>query len=438
MAGIDQNTLWQLASMILGKSKAQPTTRERATFLRTDPDGTQWVRLPSSNDETPVNGRTLATAKAGDTVEWSIDNGRLSITGNSTSPSVGGTYVSQAVAPVERKANTALSEASRAKEAADTAESEAYRAHVAADDAQTSADEALASASTANTAAQSALLGLSTVEDVVDVLAWLSAHSKATTDTSVAEDKGYYVRDATTGGMTSIKSAVDPSELDWCEAGPSADTEAEDGKTYYELDAGTGVLTPVADVPEGADPSALGWWEVTATTDTSMAEGKAYYTVDSGTGVASPLDPSALGWWEMDDAVTQYLAAHIAMTDHGLNLMVDGTSGYIHLGTLDGNHEYGTYIIGGDGVSDANFGEHTRIGRGDGMHVDITSDATASDGRLFSIADGTSAPVMYVQVVDGESTVYMTNAVVVRELRFGDWMWYERQNGNMSVKWTGE
>ena len=126
MAGIDQNTLWQLASMILGKPKAQPTTRERATFLRTDPDGTQWVRLPSSNDETPVNGRTLATAKAGDTVEWSIDDGRLSITGNESQPSVGMREVFQTasdiVQPVIERVSKVNELAALSKNVADAAQ----------------------------------------------------------------------------------------------------------------------------------------------------------------------------------------------------------------------------------------------------------------------------------------------------------------------------
>lgn len=439
---ISAKTAWALAKAIKGGSKRKGPTNGTATVVRVDQDGTHWVRISGSDVETPVNGAITVDAKAGDTVQYHLEDTRISITGNATSPSVGGTYVSQAMAPVERKANTALAEASRAKEAADTAESEAYRAHVAADAAQTSANEAAASASTASTAAQSALLGLSTVEDVVDVLAWLSAHSKATTDTSMAEGKAYYVRDATTGGMTSVKSAVNPSALGWVEAAESEDTEAVDGKTYYELNAGTGTLTPVANVPEGANPSALGWLEVAATTDTSMTGGKTYYTVDSGTGVASPLDPSALGWWEMDDAVTQYLAAHLAMTDYGLNLKVDNAGGWMRIGTLEGSNEYGTYILDEHGMSLARLGEHTRIGRDDSLHVDITdgSETTATVKRLFSIANVGDPPVMYVEVntETKESTVYMTNAVVVQNLRFGSWMWYERPNGNMSVRWTGD
>lgn len=36
-----------------------------------------------------------------------------------------------------------------------------------------------------------------------------------------------------------------------------------------------------------------------------------------------------------------------------------------------------------------------------------------------------------------ESTFYMTRSVVVKDLRFGDWLWYGRRNRNMALKWIG-
>lgn len=110
MAGIGQDTLWQFASMVFGKGKSEPTNREQATFLRTDSDGTQWVRLSGSSNETPVNGRTLASAKAGDVVEWSIEDGKLSIIGNATTPSVGSSYVDNEVKVVTRQVDAIRAE----------------------------------------------------------------------------------------------------------------------------------------------------------------------------------------------------------------------------------------------------------------------------------------------------------------------------------------
>ena len=438
---LSAKSAWKLNNALKKSAATRPTKVGTARVTRRDSDGSMWVRLPGSNVDTPVNGQVLSDAAVGDTVSVRIENGRLSLMGNASTPAVGQQQVNTTVQPVSRQATYAM-------QAAELATTYATEAQASAALADALAREAGESAYTANLAAEGALLGLSTVEDVVNVVDWLAAHCTTTTDTEVVAGVSYYVRDAGTGAISyRVPESADeysPLELGWLEAVPTEDTEAVEGKTYYELDDETGELTPVAEVPSGADPSALGWLEVTATADGSIAEGKAYYHTDPTTGdvtpVPDPIDPSAFGWVVLTEAVTEYVGSHLAQTDHGLNVMVDGQSGHIHIGTLDGEHEYGTYIVGEDGVPEASFGEHTRIGREDGMHVDITSDPTSNDGKLFSIANGGADPVMYVQVDSntGESTVYMTNAVVVQDLRFGNWMWYERTNGNMSVRWTGD
>ena len=243
---ISAKTAWALAKAIKGGSKRKGPTNGTATVVRVDQDGTHWVRISGSDVETPVNGAITVDAKAGDTVQYHLEDTRISITGNATSPSVGGTYVSQAVAPVERKANTALAEASRAREAADTAESEAYRAHVAADAAQTSADEAataasdaqtsadtaagaasaaqasaneaLTSARSANASANSALTQLSIVEDVSGTLSWIRDHGtyRATTDTTVREGTVYFeLVDGDYVPISSPDPSANPQSLGW-------------------------------------------------------------------------------------------------------------------------------------------------------------------------------------------------------------------------------
>lgn len=362
---------WKLMKAVRGRPKRATQNEGTATLIRRDADGTAYVRIPGSSIDTPVNGSETSSAMPGESVRYSINGGRLSITGNTSSPSVGGAYVTRQVAPALDMASDAIDQSAIARSAAESAIHDAGVAHDAAMDAQDSAvnaqesaDQATSDALAANDAARSALLGLSTVEDVVDVIEWLSSHST-----------------------------------------PSTDTEAVAGKRYYTRDPDSGSMTRVTEIEDNANPAAL-------------------------------------GWWEMDDAVTQYLAAHLAMTDNGLNVMVDGQSGYMHIGTLKDGGKYGTYILDKDSRSLARFGEHTRIGRDDSMHVDITdgSESTATTKRLFSIANAGNPPVMYIEVntETNESTVYMTNAVVVSDLRFGNWMWYERSNGNMSVRWTGD
>lgn len=184
-----------------------------ATVQRADPDGTVWVRLPGADADTPVNGTVTASAEPGQLVAYRIDGGRLSVTGNATSPAVGGTYVAQAVAPVDAKADAALADAARASSAADQAELDAQRANEAANEAVedaatanaaaqqaqadaatanaaaqqaqadataagTAASAAQASATRANTAANDALTQLSTVQDVVGTVEWAATHSE--------------------------------------------------------------------------------------------------------------------------------------------------------------------------------------------------------------------------------------------------------------------
>lgn len=47
--------------------------------------------------------------------------------------------------------------------------------------------------------------------------------------------------------------------------------------------------------------------------------------------------------------------------------------------------------------------------------------------------------VAYIAVDEDtqESMFYITRAVVVKDLRFGNWKWYDRSNGNLALKWIG-
>ena len=139
-----------------------------------------------------------------------------------------------------------------------------------------------------------------------------------------------------------------------------------------------------------------------ATTDTSPQAGKRYFT-RSGTSpnysyapVANPTgNPSTLGYYEftgqLDATVQNYIASHIALTDDGLWVTKDGQ----------------------------------------GCHLLISNDRLSFVG-----VDGSE--VAYI-AVDGnnESTFYMTRSVVVKDLKFGKWMWFERSNRNMALKWVG-
>jgi len=125
---ISAKTAWALAKAIKGGSKKKLPNSGSATIVRVDQDGTHWVRISGSDVETPINGSITADARPGDVVQYHLEDTRISITGNATSPSVGKEYVDERVEPLEAKvdvvarANALLNTATeRARSVADAA-----------------------------------------------------------------------------------------------------------------------------------------------------------------------------------------------------------------------------------------------------------------------------------------------------------------------------
>lgn len=70
------------------------------------------------------------------------------------------------------------------------------------------------------------------------------------------------------------------------------------------------------------------------------------------------------------------------------------------------------------------------VGNPLGMRIEVT------DSKLsFMSGDAEAA---YIEVDErGESVFNFTKGMVVKDLRFADWMWRKRDNGNLSLKWVG-
>lgn len=83
-----------------------------------------------------------------------------------------------------------------------------------------------------------------------------------------------------------------------------------------------------------------------------------------------------------------------------------------------------------DSQAVATFGESIVIGALQGTHVSLSSNRMS-----FVAPDGSE--VAYISSDGNESVFYMTNAIVVSELKFGDWVWKSRGNGNLMLKWNG-
>lgn len=340
---LSAKSAWKLNNALKKSAATKPTKVGTARVTRRDSDGSVWVRLPGSNVDTPVNGQILSDAQVGDTVSVRIENGRLSLMGNASTPSVGQQQVNTTVRPVRQTADNALETASTAQTAAELATSYAATAQTAASQATTAAGQAVSAATAAGTAAaqaqqdansanasaKGALLSLATVEDVVDTLTWITKHGTMalTTDTAVDPSKVYFVPDASgqyvVGGST-YSIVQNPT------------TEGLSG--YYEL--------------------------------------------------------------TIDKSVENYIATHVAVTNEGLWLTPTSSNGYRVLIATGAGTTYttaGTYIIDNGGNVRAIIGETITLGNAaDGSVVTIDSDSMdmvhGTDEMLhFGYGEGTAA-----------------------------------------------
>ena len=284
--------------------KETPTdtnTTYNATVSKIDNEGVVWVNLYGSDKETPT-ASTSTEVSSGDRVTVNWRNNKLYIGGNYSNPSAGMGTVNR----VEGVATNAQAVAEIAYTAANSAVESAEVAASAAAAAQSSAVEAQASATTANRAANDALTQLSVVEEVVDVLNWVSEHGvyQKTNDTTVSSNKLYF---------TLTGTAVTPTTL-------ADGTKLTNLESYYEKVNNVYVKT----------------------SDTTYNSSKTYYTV-TATLVSNPTgNPKTQGYYEIasiDEAVQNYISSHLALTDSGLWVVKDN-NGYKVLLANDGLKVY--------------------------------------------------------------------------------------------------
>lgn len=209
------------------KTKAYDT---QAKVIRSEGQ-TLWVHIPGGVDETPV--KKTINAKAGDTVQVRVSGGSAWLVGNQSAPPTDDTRAIVA----ETTAITANENAAIAAQAANSAVESANVASAAAASAQTSASNALTAAQNAQTSADSALVSLSTVEDVVGVLNWITAHGTMTLTSDVAINPAH------------VYFVIDPAG-DYVVGGTHysivAEPKVEDISTYYELSVDKSVQNYVA------------------------------------------------------------------------------------------------------------------------------------------------------------------------------------------------
>ena len=211
----------KVISDFVGAVKQEKTTKNnvyQATVSRIDKDGTVWVNLPGSDDETPT-ASTSAEVKRGDVVNVEWRNNKLYVGGNYSNPAAG----LERVGNVEAVAEIARAQAARANEAAIEAEGSAATAKMAAGEAALAAEGAQGSAESAQSSAIVALNQLDIIENVVGVLDLLAKNGtyQTTSDATVQNNKWYFTRTGTS-----------PDYVYQVVSNPSGDPSAEG---WYEL-----------------------------------------------------------------------------------------------------------------------------------------------------------------------------------------------------------
>ena len=384
----------ELTQVLLESGKNKTSPYDTQAEVKRVEGNIAWVHIPGGVDETPV--RLTMNAQAGDIVQVRVSGGNAWLAGNATSPPTDDTQANVArrvatqaidkasdaidsATTAQIAAERAVSDAETARIAALQASEDAERAETAANTAQTSADNASQSAVIANQNAQSAIASATTAIDQLSI---------------VENVVGVLDLLSKHGTYTQITDT---------------DAVAENGKWYFTR-SGSGTT---------ADP----------------------YTYSVANVI---VDESVTGYYELtdiDQAITNYVSSHLALTDDGLSLQQDGSDYRILISTN------GLKIIGANGATVASYGTDTIIGNQTGFHVKI-------DGTELGFYQGTQR-VAYIN----NNQLYITQSVVLQQMDLGmpvgfvnpvtgevgkgQWSWKVHPNretpsrNNLNLKWIG-
>lgn len=123
-------------------------------------------------------------------------------------------------------------------------------------------------------------------------------------------------------------------------------TAAEAATTYANNAlAGLGTLESVIDT--------VNWFaeHKKASADISVNPSKTYYIYDASTGTLSAVtpegteNPSQEGWYELDEAISNYVASHVAQTDDGLYVVNFADGWKVLVSSGSGDYTAGIFLI---------------------------------------------------------------------------------------------
>ena len=402
-------------------------TTHMAEVIEIDSDGVTWVHIFGGADRTPAI-RTLAKVKKGDLVTVTIEDGVVTINGSSSSPAASVEYVEAADYQI----------ASYAKEAI---------AGILGDVIQV----------------KNAIIEKASIEDLLAV--------NATIDVLTADYANLNTLVAGKANIADLEASyakIDISNITAADVGTAKIRELFAQSGWFEdltvTGDGTitGKLTSVlvdgdtarfqniyADALKLLGPDGL----YHALNMAGLTEGEAQVLVDScGESLEGGLHGSHL----IAESVT---ASQIDVTSLVAAMLL---ANFVQIGATAGTHieakgDRFSFFAGGSGwasMSDSDlYGEvsdptgspldngwYELVDGEYGPSTDTTVDASKTYYEYKVTADEPLAGEVAYIAVDPEtreSTFYMTSSTVVKDLRFGNFKWLARRNGNMALKWVG-
>ena len=262
-------------------SSSKPSPYDTQAEVKRIEGNTAWVHIPGGVDETPVQLTT--SAKKGDVVQVRISGGRAWLYGNQTSPPTDDT-----------KANEADEKAGYAEELSLEALEKTKTIQNRVDEAEANITEIENDITILDGRVETAEGNITTIEGDISTL-----------DTRVNTAEG----DITTieGNISGLTTRV-------------SDAENDIDDTLKGLALAQDIIGTLAWITAHS----------TVTTDATPVSGKTYYIKNQDNTFTIVTDttgknPSQEGWYEMDEAMANYVAAHLAMTNDGLVVTKDNS-----------------------------------------------------------------------------------------------------------------
>lgn len=268
-----------------------------------------------------------------------------------------------------------------------------------------------------------------------DDSAAIAASDKAVEASATAQQAA---EDAATAALAAARAVMSADEAaeGAAEAGRQAGmarSSAEKAGTYaYAALAGLSDIEKVVDAVEWISEHG----EFLPTRDVTVIPGKVYYEPVPGgaySAVVEPDEEGLEGYYELsiDEGVSAYVARHLALMEDGLHI-VGRDSGEAGTGDYQGVFTpTGVDFVDPMGRSTSHYGETSRVGLADGLHLEL---APSQLGFL----NGSERLAYFGLDADGLWNLMIENAYVRQRMRFGDYAFSNRANGNMTLRYVGD